>query len=125
MENFGDQYLRFAWQPHPDVNVSPAVGHLHPGGAKQLLVTALCKSPVAHSPLQLVMTTTVIQYKGQPEEWDDGVAASGGKNGVPEPPFTAVPKSDRPKVLRVFLVADDARYECDLGPIIFKETMML
>ena len=128
--------FRFKWPaPGPNLSFKPAIGHLLPGASKTITVTFKAEAPVKLSPLDVKVNVAEIQYKpGQtPLDWDDtstimdyGEGSTGQPvpKQEPEPAVTDVAGTAKDKLLRVFSVADNAKYECDLKPILFRPTMM-
>ena len=67
---------------------------------------------------------------GTPAEWDDRPttrdfsSADGTPVADPEPPVTDVAGTAKDLALKVFAIADNPKFECDLKPILFRPTMM-
>jgi hypothetical protein len=67
---------RFKWPENPHVKFSPAVGHLLAGATKRVTATFLSAAPLKLDGQELRLQVAQIQYKGQPADWDDVIAAT-------------------------------------------------
>eukprot|EP00798_Chlamydomonas_sp_ICE-L_P006741 gene6741-3411_t len=108
MNHSATKTMRFKWPPaaHPTLSFSPAIGHLLPGCTKDITLTFLTESPVQLSPQEVKMSITQINPK------------------EPEPAVTEVPGTTKDIPLKIFATADNAKYECDVSPVMFRPTMM-
>jgi|LauGreDrversion4_1035100.scaffolds.fasta_scaffold295269_2 hydrocephalus-inducing protein len=65
-----------------------------------------------------------------PVEWDDRPttrdfsSAEGASVADPEPQVTDVAGTAKDLALKVFAIADNPKFECDVKPILFRPTMM-
>ncbi|EFJ42226.1 hypothetical protein VOLCADRAFT_67248 [Volvox carteri f. nagariensis] len=135
--------FRFRWpapgapSSNPHLTVSPAVGHLLAGSSKDITLTFSAAAPVKLQPHDIKVALMQINHAAgtQPVDWDDrsvvvDYGLPPGPNGQPlatpepEPPVTDVAGSTRELVLHVHACADNAKYSCEAGPIVFKPTMM-
>ncbi|KXZ49496.1 hypothetical protein GPECTOR_21g722 [Gonium pectorale] len=121
----------------PYLTFSPAVGHLLAGSTKDITLTFSAAAPVKLQPQLVKLALAQINYPAaaQPVDWDDrsvvvDYGLPQGPNGQPvarpepEPPVSEVSGSGRELLLNVHATADNARYSCETGPIVFKPTMM-
>ncbi|KAG2489301.1 hypothetical protein HYH03_012133 [Edaphochlamys debaryana] len=135
--------FRFKWPAagapgsSPHLAFSPAIGHLRAGGSKDVTLTFSSDKPVKLSPQDVKLAIMAISYadEAQALDWDDrsvvvDYGLPPGPDGQPacvpepEPKATDVAGSGRELVLHVHATADNAKYTCESGPIMFKPTMM-
>lgn len=135
--------FRFRWPApgapgsNPHLSFSPAVGHLLAGSSKDVTLTFTADKPVKLQPqdVKLALVQIVHAADAQPVDWDDrsvvvdyglppGTDGQPAARPEPEPKVTDAAGSTRELLLRVYATADNAKYACEEGPIIFKPTMM-
>ena len=133
------------------ISFAPSVGHLAPLAEKTVAVVFAPEEAVSLAPLELALATTKIAYDSSASttaalsrDWDNmqtvkktvpnekllsplsSLSRTPSPEVVeaPEPEYTPIPDSEKSHVLKVHAIADNARYECDTGPIVFRTTMM-
>lgn len=104
----------------PGFTFTPSLGHLRAGSSRPITATFLPTEPAAHDPLELSLAMQPIKYASEvPRDLDWDVAL-----GSEEPPYAPTGGAAKAVPLRVYAVADSARFECDLKPVNFRPTMM-
>ncbi|XP_073706753.1 hydrocephalus-inducing protein homolog [Garra rufa] len=135
--------LRFEWLPSgPQLSFSPQVGHLHADCSKVVTVTFCSEEPIVLNAQTIKCKLSSITYQqpvDQVPDWDDchrtvkwvdvdKSTQQPTKRKVeatdPEPPHSVVENSSREMELIVSATCDYAKYQCDTGPIRFKDTML-
>jgi hydrocephalus-inducing protein len=72
MKNVCKNDVRFAWQPHNDLNFSPKVGHLRLGRTKVIKATFFADKPTRHNGIRVNCQWSKIQLDDpSAPEWDD------------------------------------------------------
>jgi hydrocephalus-inducing protein len=124
---------------------SPAVGHIRGHDSKAIMLTFKPDAPVKLEALEITCALDGIQYTNEPPaEWDDRMRSvkfvdeeppeDAGEDYVPkqqrveeadpEPEHEIIEETHADKVLKIDVVADYGRLECDTSEIQFKSTMM-
>ncbi|XP_051727085.1 hydrocephalus-inducing protein homolog [Ctenopharyngodon idella] len=135
--------LRFEWLPNdPQLSFSPQVGHLHAECSKVVTVTFCSEQPIVLNAQTIkckLSSITFHQPVDQVPDWDDchrtvkwvdadKSSQQPNKRKVvatdPEPPHSVVENSSREMELMVSATCDYVKYQCDTGPIRFKDTML-
>ncbi|KTG35348.1 hypothetical protein cypCar_00023228 [Cyprinus carpio] len=135
--------LRFEWLPSgPQLSFSPQAGHLHADCSKVVTVNFCSEEPIVLNAQTIKCKLSSITFQqpvDQVPDWDDchrtvkwmDVEKSPQqptKRKVvatdPEPPHSVVENSSREMELIVNATCDYAKYQCDTGPIRFKDTML-
>ncbi|KAJ9512718.1 hypothetical protein QJQ45_019009 [Haematococcus lacustris] len=150
LHNHAAKHFKFRWPTNiPGLTFSPATGHLHAGASKDISLTFQAQAPVKLSPQPVKLALVAIDYlptapglPPQPVNWDDrGVLATFSSTSSPtsaskpqqpamqpepEPSVKELAGSSKELVLKVYAVADNARYECSApqSGIQFRPTMM-
>lgn len=86
-----DESQRFVWADHPQIRVSPHVGHLHPKCAKDMQITFCSDTPVTLNEEELVCKITKITFDvpiSQVEDWDDSKRSIKWVDTAPSPTGT-------------------------------------
>eukprot|EP00898_Chlorokybus_atmophyticus_P005824 jgi/Chlat1/6242/Chrsp44S05765 len=121
LKNHSGRLWRFAWPTAiQHVTFTPAIGHIHKGGEKAVTAVFRPEEPAFYNNTEALLALSAIEYDGDVVEWDDT------HTSMPEPAYLPVDggKLDKKVVLKVHGVADNARYECDAKPVVFRPTMM-
>nr|XP_055030475.1 hydrocephalus-inducing protein homolog [Misgurnus anguillicaudatus] len=136
--------LRFEWVPSaPQLSFSPQVGHLHAGCSKAVTVTFCSEQPIVLNAQAITCKLNTITFQqpvDQVPDWDDchktvkwvdvdnKSSERPTKQKVvvadPEPLHSVVEDSSREVELIVSSTCDYVQYQCDTGPIRFKDTML-
>ncbi|XP_067276661.1 hydrocephalus-inducing protein homolog isoform X2 [Pseudorasbora parva] len=135
--------LRFEWLPNgPQLSFSPQIGHLHAECSKVVTVTFCSEQPVVLNAQTIKCKLSSITFQqpvDQVPDWDDchrtvkwvdadKLSQQPNKRKVvatdPEPPHSVVENSSREMELMVSATCDFFKYQCDTGPIRFKDTML-
>ena len=83
-----DESVRFVWADHPQLRVSPHVGHLHAGCAKDMAVTFCTDAPVTLEQDELSCRVTRINFEtpvSHIPDWDDSKRSIKWINSAPSP----------------------------------------
>ena len=106
------------------ITFSPSIGHLEPGEKKDVVLCFNPKEAVKLDAHDISLSVSEIKYvdatSGPAGSWDNTITVE----EKTEPAFETVSQSEDAISLKVFAVADNAKPECDTGPINFKPTMM-
>ncbi|XP_051512768.1 hydrocephalus-inducing protein homolog [Myxocyprinus asiaticus] len=136
--------LRFEWLPSvPHLSFSPQVGHLHAGCSKVVTVAFCSEQPVVLNAETIKCKLSSITFQHPVDlvpDWDDShrtvkwmdadnkSSQQPTKQKVvvtdPEPPHSVFENSSREVELIVSATCDFVQYQCDTGPICFKDTML-
>ncbi|CAM4581517.1 unnamed protein product [Leuciscus chuanchicus] len=135
--------LRFEWLPNgPQLSFSPQVGHLHAECSKVVTVTFCSEQPIVLNAQTIKCKLSSITFQqpvDQVPDWDDchrtvkwvdadKSSQQPNKRKIvatdPEPPHSVVENSSREMELMVSASCDYVKYQCDTGPIRFKDTML-
>lgn len=117
----------------PGLELSPSVGHLHPGASKLIMVTfrPAAKVTIKEHPVPLKIEEIALAEGLNADDWDDkAVVVEFDDEGVErskvkeEPKHTPTPGSGKSLTLKVSAAADLSRYQSETAPIAFKPTMM-
>ena len=104
----------------------PSAGHLEPNEKKDVVLRFAPREVTELAEHAVALAVSEIKYVGEqaaaPSQgsWDNAPRVE----ERPEPAHETVSLGDGSIALKVSAVADDAKPECDLGPINFKPTMM-
>ena len=106
------------------ITFSPSIGHLEPGKRKDIVLSFSPKEATKLDSFDIPLSISEIKYvdanPGIQSSWDNTITVE----DKVEPAFETVSQSEDSISLKVFAVADNAKPECDRGPINFKPTMM-
>ncbi|KAK9824158.1 hypothetical protein WJX72_008157 [[Myrmecia] bisecta] len=130
LHNHSEKLYRVEWPPSVNLTFRPSAAHLLPGCSKSVTVTFQAEKALALKGSPVALKTSQVRYKsGEPTEWDNTIP-EGASAADTEPAVEVVAGATKAEStakdlpLKVFAVADDARFECDAGGITFKPTMM-
>ena len=83
LKNHSARHWRFEWPAVEGFKIVPAVGHLHAGAEKPVVLTFTPEAAVKHDPLELPLSLVPITYDAPaPAEGEDAAAAAPAE---PEP----------------------------------------
>ncbi|XP_069312434.1 hydrocephalus-inducing protein homolog [Eulemur rufifrons] len=136
--------IRFEWPVLATVTFSPQVGHLHPGCAKDVVVTVKSDVPISLKKMQVKCRLSKITFQlptDQVPDWDDRmrtvkwVDVPKNPSGTfttkrkvietdPEPAHSMLEECYRELQLQISAVVDFASYQCQRGDVHFKETLV-
>nr|XP_012627881.1 hydrocephalus-inducing protein homolog isoform X3 [Microcebus murinus] len=136
--------VRFEWPLLATVTFSPQMGHLHPGCAKDIVVTMKSDVPIHLKKMRIKCKLSRIVFQlpaDQVPDWDDrkrtvkwvdvprntpGTFTAKRKviETDPEPAHTILEENFRELQLQVSAVVDFASYQCQKGDVHFKETLV-
>ena len=83
-----DESVRFLWADHPRLRVSPHVGHLHSGCAKDMSVTFCSDAPDTLEEVELSCKVSRITFDvpiSQVADWDDSKRSVKWIDSAPSP----------------------------------------
>ncbi|XP_060779913.1 hydrocephalus-inducing protein homolog [Neoarius graeffei] len=137
--------LYFQWpQCEPNLHFSPQIGHLHAKCTKEVTVSFSSEQPIVLNAQVVKCKLCQINFQqpvDQVPDWDDrhrtvkwvdvekplSPQTSAKKKVVEtdmEPVHSVVENSFRERELRISAMCDYATFDCDSGPIHFKDTML-
>uniref|UniRef100_A0A2K6GI20 HYDIN axonemal central pair apparatus protein n=1 Tax=Propithecus coquereli TaxID=379532 RepID=A0A2K6GI20_PROCO len=136
--------IRFEWPVLATVTFSPQVGHLHPGCAKDVVVTMKSDVPINLKKMRVKCKLSRITFQlptDQVPDWDDrmrtvkwvdvpkntpGTFTTKRKviETDPEPAHSVLEENYRELQLQISAVVDFASYQCHRGDVHFKETLV-
>eukprot|EP00951_Prasinocladus_malaysianus_P042759 scaffold523759_cov45-Prasinocladus_malaysianus.AAC.1 len=84
---------RFEWTEELEgITISPSVGHLHAGQAKDMVVTFQTDSAITYKAKEFPVRVVPVQYEGEPVDWDDRMTVV-RYPGDPVPETSKAPKA--------------------------------
>ncbi|XP_064239335.1 hydrocephalus-inducing protein homolog [Aotus nancymaae] len=136
--------MRFEWPVLAAVTFSPQMGHLHPGCAKDILVTMKSDVPINLKNMQIKCKLSKIMFQvpaDQVPDWDDrmrtvkwvdvprnmpGTLPTKRKviETDPEPAHSVVEENYPELQLQISANVDFASYHCQTRDVCFKETLV-
>lgn len=120
LQNNASAALRVTWPTHANLTAEPATQHIPAGTIAPMRITFAATTAAALNGVDFVATAAQITTA-------DGSAPTASwrsDSGEPEPKVTAVKGTEKKAPLKVFAVANDARYECATREVAFKPTPM-
>ncbi|QDZ25387.1 hypothetical protein HOP50_17g79270 [Chloropicon primus] len=107
------------------ITFSPSMGHLEPGERKDIVLSLTPKAAMKLDAHEIALSVSEIKYldsnsSTEAGSWDNSITVEEKE----EPAFETISQSEGAIALKIFAVADNAKPECDAGPINFKSTMM-
>ncbi|XP_076989079.1 hydrocephalus-inducing protein homolog isoform X4 [Tamandua tetradactyla] len=136
--------IRFEWPVLATISFSPQIGHLHPGCAKDTVVTLKSDVPINLKKMEVKCKLSKIVFQqptDQIPDWDDRMrtvkwvdqlkntpGAFTTKRKVvetdPEPAHTVLEENYRELRLQISVNVDFASYQCHTSGVHFKETLV-
>ncbi|XP_013359426.1 PREDICTED: hydrocephalus-inducing protein homolog isoform X2 [Chinchilla lanigera] len=136
--------IRFEWPVLATISFSPQMGHLHPGCAKDIVVTMKSDMPVSLKKMGVKCMLSKIMFQlpaDQVPDWDDRMrtvkwvdvprntpGALTTKRKVietdPEPVHSIVEENHRELRIQISANVDFASYQCQKNDVYFKETLV-
>ncbi|XP_016051807.1 PREDICTED: hydrocephalus-inducing protein homolog [Miniopterus natalensis] len=136
--------IRFEWPLLPTVSFSPQTGHLHPGCAKDIVVTMKSDVPITLKKMGIKCKLSKIVFQQPPDQvsdWDDrmrtvkwvdvprntpGTFTTKRKviETDPEPAHSVLEENYRELLLQISANVNFASYKCQTSNVRFKETLV-
>ncbi|KAM9191706.1 LOW QUALITY PROTEIN: hydrocephalus-inducing protein homolog [Dugong dugon] len=136
--------IRFEWPVLATLSFSPQMGHLHPGCAKDIVVTLKSDLPITLKKMRVKCKLSKIVFQlpaDQVPDWDDrmrtvkwvdvlrnmpGTFTTKRKviETDPEPVHTILEENYRELQLQISANVDFASYRCQTSDVCFKETLV-
>ncbi|KAM6223795.1 hydrocephalus-inducing protein homolog [Rhynchocyon petersi] len=136
--------IRFEWPTLATLSFSPQMGHLHPGCAKDIVVTLKSDLPITLKKMRIKCKLSKIMFQlptDQVPDWDDRmrtikwVDVLRGTPGTlstkrkvvetdPEPAHTVLEENYRELQLQISANVGFASYKCDTKDVHFKDTLV-
>ncbi|KAM7059176.1 hydrocephalus-inducing protein homolog [Molossus nigricans] len=136
--------IRFEWPLSAPISFSPQIGHLHPGCAKDIVVTMKSDVPVSLKKVEIKCKVSKIMFQqpaDQVPDWDDrmrtvkwvdvprntpGTFTTKRKviETDPEPVHSVLEENYRELPLQISANANFASYQCQTSSVAFKETLV-
>uniref|UniRef100_A0A8C9JFG5 HYDIN axonemal central pair apparatus protein n=1 Tax=Panthera tigris altaica TaxID=74533 RepID=A0A8C9JFG5_PANTA len=136
--------IRFEWPLLATVCFSPQIGHLHPGCAKDIVVTMKSEVPINLKKMGVKCKLSRIMFQlpaDQVPDWDDRMrtvkwvdvlrntpGSFAAKRKVietdPEPVHSVVEENYRELHLQISATVNFASYQCETSNVHFKETLV-
>nr|XP_023493063.1 hydrocephalus-inducing protein homolog isoform X2 [Equus caballus] len=136
--------IRFEWPLLATISFSPQIGHLHPGCAKDVVVTMKSDTPICLKKMGIKGKVSKIMFQlpaDQVPDWDDrmrtvkwvdvprnmpGTFTTKRKviETDPEPAHTVLEENYRELQLRISANVNFASYQCQTSDVCFKETLI-
>ncbi|KAM5296381.1 hydrocephalus-inducing protein homolog isoform 1-T2 [Glossophaga mutica] len=136
--------IRFEWPILATVSFSPQIGHLHPGCAKDIVVTIRSDLPINLKKMEIKCKLSKIMFQqpaDQVPDWDDrmrtvkwvdmprstpGTFTTKRKvvETDPEPAHSLLEENYRELQLQISANVNFASYNCQTGNVHFKETLV-
>nr|XP_023421731.1 hydrocephalus-inducing protein homolog [Cavia porcellus] len=136
--------VRFEWPLLATVSFSPQIGHLHPGCAKNIVLTMKSEVPVTLKKMNIKCKLSKIMFQlpeDQVPDWDDRMrtvkwvdvprntpGALTTKRKVietdPEPVHSIIEENYRELQIQISANVNYASYQCQKNDVCFKETLV-